>query len=102
MCEHFSNFSPFPITQSMWGDWCSAMDGKMSHNSDQERGEACRRECQWMCFPCALSFDIVSFPFRGIYSCTKCTIKKCTELKQSPKVEILTDNQKNIINNQPK
>ena len=116
MCEHFQNFSLFPITSFMVGDWCEAMNtGKPAVHSDAQSERSCCRECQCMCFPCALTFDIVSFPFRGIYSFTKYSCEKCTECKQGklcvcakstiePTVssQPIKDLEKNIINIAPK
>lgn len=83
MSVHFQNFSFFPITSCIINDCFASMDtGKPMVHSDAQANQACCRDCQWVCCPLTLAFDIISFPFRGIYSCAKCSSEKYTECKQ--------------------
>ena len=108
MSEHFQNFSLFPITMCMINDcFASINTGKPSVHSDAQANQACSRDCQWLCCPMTLTFDIVSFPFRGIYSCTKYSSEKYTECKQGKITQAISsqpikDLDKNIINIAPK
>jgi hypothetical protein len=126
MSEHFKNFSLLPITTCMCWDCIDSIDtGKPAIHSDSQSQKACCRDCQWMCCPLTLIFDIVSLPFRGIYSCTKYSYEKCTDCKDGKgcvctstlehatrnecsthtkaiSCQPIKDNDKNIINTVPK
>jgi hypothetical protein len=71
---HNKKFYFFHYTRKSMNSCCNAMDtGIPADASDAQRGEQCRNECQWCCWPMIFVVDIITLPYRG----PKHLIKKC-------------------------
>jgi hypothetical protein len=103
-----TSFSFFHYTKNSCKRCCIAIDTPtMTNQSDAESSRICREQCEFVCWPFCITFDIISCPCRFSHfayhnvSCN-CKCKSCCKKKQ-PKFTIKhhNDNVNNVINKQP-
>ncbi len=82
MSDNKTRFNPFYYTTQSCISCQEAMYvGMPADGTDAQRGSHCQLECQWICWPFCISFDIISCPFRGAYYCQQ---KYCKCSKSNP------------------
>ncbi len=70
-------FKIFKHTDHSIKDCFNALDVNSDNMTDSQKTQLCCRECQWMCWPLFLVYDVVSCPIRcschikDKYSCGK-------------------------------
>lgn len=73
-------FNLFYYTSKSCDDCCEAFDTADSEMmSDSQRSQKCMTECQCICWPLCITFDLVSC----IYRCPKHYIMKCKNTGQN-------------------
>jgi hypothetical protein len=98
-----STFNFFHYTSQSCDSCCNAIDTPASSNrSDAESSEQCRNECQWLCWPLCITFDIISCPCRAshyVYHNVSC---KCNTCNKKTKPVIIIQPHLHNIRVQPK